>query len=90
MLIYNNVNLLFIYHVSKNVENIFRNNYLSKDSVLALTVTKRSRVKGSNCHSDYESLKQLVKHKALKYGYNGTIYAEQEQSKVISVIYTFE
>lgn len=76
--------------VSKNVENIFRNNYLAKHSILALTVTKRSRVKGANCYSDYDLLKCLVNCMALKYGYNGSIFAEQEQTKVISVVYVFK
>lgn len=79
-----------IHTVSKNVENIFRNNFLAKKSVLALTVTKRSHINGSNCYADYDALKKLIDVIMLKYKFNGAIYAEQEQSKVISVIYTFE
>jgi len=74
--------------VSKNIENLFKNNYLSKKSVLALTVTKRSNLKGANCYEDYDKLKQSIQRYSSKYGYKCTVDSEHEQNKVLSIIYT--
>jgi len=74
--------------VSKNIENIFRNNYLSNKSVLALTITKRSNIKGSNCLTDFLNLKKIIEKYSSKYKYKCIWESEQEQSKVISVIYS--
>jgi hypothetical protein len=74
--------------VSKNIENVFKNKFLSKKSVLALTVTKRSCIKGSNCYDDYDELKQNIQQYSLRYGYKCTIDSEHEQDKVLSIIYT--
>jgi len=73
--------------VSENIENIFANNYLSKKSVLALTVTKRSNIKYAIAEKDYEEIKQLIQYYASKYNYKSKIYAEHDQSKVKSIIF---
>ena len=73
--------------VSKNLENVFKHKFLSERSVLALTVTKRCNVKYSNCYKDYKNLKRLVQKYSRKYNYQLTADSEQEQAKVISIIY---
>ena len=73
--------------VSKNIENVFKNNYLSNKSTLALTVTKRSKIKGSNCYEDYDKLKDDVQKYCTKYNFKCIIDSEHEQNKVLSIFY---
>ena len=75
------------YTVFKNNRNIFKNGFLSDNSVLALTITKRSNIKGANVWADYLKLKKLIKKLSHEYNFNCECVGEQEQSKVISVIF---
>ncbi len=88
---YNTINLDVVSSgptVCKYIEKVFANNFLSKKSVLALTITKRSRIRGTTYEQAYSRLKNLVSKFSLAHGYKTKIEYEHTQPKVVSVIYS--
>ena len=70
------------------LENLFRNGYIAPRAVVLITGTKRSNQRGAKWENDYAELKRMFKHFASKYKYHCELYMEQEQTKVVTVMYT--
>lgn len=88
---YNTINLDVVSSgptVCKYIEKVFAGGFLSKKSVLALTITKRSGIKGTSYKQDYSTVKKLIEECSSSYGYKAKIEHEHTQPKVLSVIYS--
>jgi len=88
---YNTINLDVVNSaptICKYIKNVFANSFLSKQSVFALTITKRSGIKGTSYIKDYLDLKKLIKKYSSFYGYKAKIEHEHTQPKVVSIIYS--
>lgn len=74
--------------VSSFLEFLFLHRFVGDQSVIALTMTKRSPRKGEVFMDQLCILRRVFKATARKYGFTIRVFYTQKQSKVVSLVYT--